>query len=796
MATYGSIRYSGIEDAGIAGSGTTAYANTTDLPTSEVTTGAMAYVSANNKLYMWNGTAWFNIAIVNQAPTAITGNQASYFLATDGTPTVVTLVSTDPEGFPLTWSSSTSGDTQVGTLSQTENVFTITPSTDEADIGTLSVTFSVTDGTNTETSISSFILQFLLQNSQYTSALITSVGENNQVNNTFLDASDNLHTITPAGNVTQGTFSPYRAGGYSLYFNGTAGIDLGFSTLNSGNFTVESWVKTTVGGMILWKFPGSGSVLEGFGINKANGYMFTHTGTGVEAPTCVNDLRDGEWHYLVWERYNGTYYYWADGVLEASFANTEVPGAGGNWQFGGAGAELYIGYFKESRFSLNTAIYNGLAPPIPTEPQITPRETDAFFGAVGLELKDYSNNNRTLSVFTGVSSEPVAPYPYEKYELLSGGGSLYFDGSGDWITTPNTSAFDLSSSTTEFTIEGWVYRESSSYNGIVGARQNGVLSGWCLYIHTNGTFYTGSAIGANAYLDRQLDTTFIPLKTWTHFALVKTLTGYKVYINGVGGTEIALTGGFDYQSNQPLIVGALGSQGEYPFTGVISDLRIIKGTAVYTTNFTPPTAPLTAIANTSLLLSGTNAGIIDKSQSNKVLTLTGDVKSSTVQTKYSNTSISFDGTGDKIEIPNFELRRDGRDFTIEFWIYLNNLNAERNILETYSFSASAGWTIYHLSSGRLDFYPHHIQMATLSATTWTHVAIENYNGTIKCFINGTSTYSATHTNTSTPTAGLRIGTRSGTGNYLNGFMEDIRITDGYARYQGNNFTPPTAALTA
>jgi hypothetical protein len=99
MATYGSIKYSGVEDAGIVGSGTTAYANTTDLPTSEVTTGAMAYVSANNKLYMWNGTAWFNIAIVNQAPTAITGNQATYVLATDGTPTVVTLVSTDPEGF-------------------------------------------------------------------------------------------------------------------------------------------------------------------------------------------------------------------------------------------------------------------------------------------------------------------------------------------------------------------------------------------------------------------------------------------------------------------------------------------------------------------------------------------------------------------------------------------------------------------------------------------------------------------------------------------------------------------------
>ena len=187
MATYGSIRYSGIEDAGIAGSGTTAYANTTDLPTTEVTTGAMAYVSANNKLYMWNGSAWFNIAIVNQAPTAITGNQATYDLATNGTPTIVTLVSTDPEGLPLIWSSSTSGDTQVGAVTNTDNVFTITPSTDGADIGTLSVTFSVTDGNNTETSVSSFTLEFL---SPYWNETVLSIGTsstNGLANSTFID---------------------------------------------------------------------------------------------------------------------------------------------------------------------------------------------------------------------------------------------------------------------------------------------------------------------------------------------------------------------------------------------------------------------------------------------------------------------------------------------------------------------------------------------------------------------------------------------------------------------------------
>jgi hypothetical protein len=224
------------------GSGITAYANTTDLPTSEVTTGAMAYVSANNKLYIWNGTAWFNIAIVNQAPTAITGNQATYGLATDGTPTVVTLVSTDPEGLPLTWSSSTSGDTQVGTFSLTDNVFTITPSTDEADIGTLSVTFSVTDGNNTETSVSSFTLEFL---SPYWNETVLSIGTsstNGLANSTFIDRSTNAHTVTPAGTPVQTAFHPYLenwgvefdgSGGY-LYAGSNAAFQIG-----TGDFTYE-----------------------------------------------------------------------------------------------------------------------------------------------------------------------------------------------------------------------------------------------------------------------------------------------------------------------------------------------------------------------------------------------------------------------------------------------------------------------------------------------------------------------------------------------------------------------------
>ena len=149
MSTYGTIKYTGFQDSGVV-VGNTAYTNTVDLPTSDLEIGAVAFVSETSKMYMWTGSSWFNIAIANQAPTAISGNVASYDLAQDGTATTVTLTATDPEGLPLTWSSSVSGVTQAATVTNVDNVFTITPSTNDAHFGTINVTFSVTDGNNTE----------------------------------------------------------------------------------------------------------------------------------------------------------------------------------------------------------------------------------------------------------------------------------------------------------------------------------------------------------------------------------------------------------------------------------------------------------------------------------------------------------------------------------------------------------------------------------------------------------------------------------------------------------------------
>lgn len=172
------------------------------------------------------------------------------------------------------------------------------------------------------------------------------------------------------------------------------------------------------------------------------------------------------------------------------------------------------------------------------------------------------------------------------------GSSLYFDGSGDWVTTPNVSAFNFSSSSTEFTIRGWLRPAGlGTFRGFIGARQNNVGHGWCLYLNSSGYLNTGSVIVGNGYTNRQLHSSQFALDTWTYFALVKTASGYTAFVNGIAGSLLALTGGFDYQSAQPLIVGALGSQGELPFFGYIQDL-CIDSVALYTSDFTPPSAPI------------------------------------------------------------------------------------------------------------------------------------------------------------------------------------------------------------
>jgi hypothetical protein len=117
-----------------------------------MSTGDQALVTATNKLFMYNGAGWYLIAtIANESPSAISGVDSNYAF-TSGTAIVVNAIATDPEGLPLTWSSSTSGLTNEATITQgtgdSSNYFTVTPSTNTSHAGTFTLTIAATDGVN------------------------------------------------------------------------------------------------------------------------------------------------------------------------------------------------------------------------------------------------------------------------------------------------------------------------------------------------------------------------------------------------------------------------------------------------------------------------------------------------------------------------------------------------------------------------------------------------------------------------------------------------------------------------
>jgi hypothetical protein len=230
--------------------------------------------------------------------------------------------------------------------------------------------------------------------------------------------------------------------------------------------------------------------------------------------------------------------------------------------------------------------------------------------------------------------------------------------------------------------------------------------------------------------------------------------------------------------------------------GYASQVRIVKGTAVYTAAFTPPTTPLTAITNTSLLLNFTNAGIFDAATINDGQTV-GNAQVSTTQAKWSPTSMSFDGTGDYIpKVDRPELRLGTGDFTIEGWVYLNATGVAYGLVSKGT--ATTGWSVNVTSGNKLQFSYTATQLTgatSLVSGTWYYFAVVRSgtaSGNLKVWLNGsTDATSAGAVNDNfNQTNPLYVGADRVAGAVLNGYLQDVRITNGYAR----TISTPTAAF--
>ena len=253
---------------------------------------------------------------------------------------------------------------------------------------------------------------------------------------------------------------------------------------------------------------------------------------------------------------------------------------------------------------------------------------------------------------------------------------------------------------------------------------------------------------------------------------------------------------------------------QYPFKGYMADVRIVQS-AVYTSNtpFTPPSAPLTAIANTQLLTC-TNTNNIWDVGAGTLLGKNGTTATDAQRQFATSSAMYFDGFGDYINVQTPNLQSDytfgknGEPFTIEFWIKPNS-----NSNTQFWFNASGGAASWSTSNGHHFFWyldggnvnvqfniGNNLTTMSFSASlintaAWQHMAWAYDGTTHRVFLNGTQRVSST-----SPIVGVTAGsytvrwgrhTDLSIATYFSGYMQDMRVTKGLARYTAN-FTPPTA----
>ena len=376
------------------------------------------------------------------------------------------------------------------------------------------------------------------------------------------------------------------------------------------------------------------------------------------------------------------------------------------------------------------------------------------------------------------------------------------------VLTDTTS--DFAFGTDDFTIEMWFYKTVNAYGFLFDMR------GGTDTTSTDGLSVTMGG-GGNTELDLALNRSNI-IRTnmddisndqWHHYAVSKDSNVYRVFIDGA--LQGSASNSTNLNQNKPMMIGNYhgnSSGGGYSFNGYIDEIRVTKGTARYTPNFTPATSAFASADDDVSFLSSfdgsdgdTTTSGLDESDNNLTIAYSSGDELSATQKKFGTTSLFV---ADNVTISSSAGFNMGTgEFTIEGWWYFTSFSNSFSLWDQWAGSATGAgnsqmW-MSHSTAGKVKWYYDGSSLlqsnTTLSTGQWNHIAFVRESGTLKMYFNGqldsnTQSFTGQFGKTDTVFLGDQHAGGGGAPNY---YVDELRVTKGLARYT-ESFTAPTSAF--
>jgi Concanavalin A-like lectin/glucanases superfamily len=624
----------------------------------------------------------------------------------------------------------------------------------------------------------------------------------------FTDLKGN--TVTRVGTpVTKTTNKAF--GTASAYFvNSNDCLSLPTTTFLSsmGNvYTMEAWIYLEsigpYGSAVIGQSGNAGNQDQDFGVDGSGRLWFYQTygmgtpGINLYGPSSLS-LRT--WHHVALVSTGTDVMLFQDGWMVASAPYTSGWASSANLPT--IGRSLNGGYSQYVRYM--TGFIDGLR-----ITQGVARYTNHFELPMapwpqGTSFIDEKGHTITVGGNTALSTT----------KSRTGGYSAYFDGSGDYLSIPDSDEWHFGAG--DFTVECWfnIGATPSPYYFLAGQWNGPGFYGWELVANTTSVVFGYTADGStDSYASVA---TTISLNTWYHVAFSRRGNVMYIGVNGqiLGSPAITTTLA---NVSAPLYIGMNQNGGAWAINGHIDDLRITKGVGRYTTHFVPPerfsahaeTDPYFSNVVLGIHANGAAGSTVIPEVKGKTVTAFGNAALSATQARFGPTSLYFDGNVDGITIPyTTDFDFGAGNFTIEMWIYKtgNNVNGSRlwNANGDYynhvdiSIGDTGTLASYWSSTGNTWNVVAAPSIAAISNNVWTHIAVVRNGTNALAFVDGVMYTLSTGVGTTVLINGTGAGTSrsiggqsGGVNRSFNGFIDDIRVTKGVARYTAT-FTPPRA----